>query len=296
MDKRYIAAVMEQPILTREEEYALVVRYKKGDMKARDELVERFMKMIISKARNCAKKMKRGSYEADFDEMIGDGVVGLMKALHKFNPDTISPKTNEPVRLSTFADYWIDVYVVSSARDRKSLVYSLDSGKLKGIYSKVPRLAAKHGWQPPLTYPQAVVIASEIGRSVTADEVLAMDRLRRVGEYELDAPMRSDEDGGESRMERVVGSYVDGDDIQGGIDGARAREALIEIVAELEDERERDVLLNHTYSDDPVPIAQLAKKYGITRVAMNNIESEAADYVIASLRRRLGVTRAMLRR
>lgn len=295
MDKKYFESVMSQTILTREEEYALISRFKGDDvrdgLRARDELVNRFMKMIVSRARHCGKKLKRGTYESDFEEMINDGVLGLMVALDKFDPNNVSPKTNERIRLSTYAIWWIDVFIVASSRDRKSLVYNLQSGKLKSIFSKTPRLIKKHGWESPINYAQAVVIAAEIGRSVKPDEVLAMDRLRRVGEYELDAPIKNDE-GGDSRIDKVVGQYATEEEIQVGIDGSKVKELLREVAEELS-EREREVILRHTYADDPVPISEIAKKYGITKVAMGKIESDAAKYVVDKMRQRMGVQRAL---
>lgn len=279
MDRKYMSAIMKLDTLSREEERDLVIRYKvNGDTKARDRLVNHFMKLVISRAKLAVKRFPRKSYESDLEEMISDGTYGLMRAINKFDPNHISPKTGVPVRLSSYAESWIDVCMIAEARDRRSLVYNLNNGKLKGIYTGLPRKIADKGWESPITFPQAVVLASEFGKTVTADEVLAMDRLRAASEYELDAPAFVGDDGSKgSRMDLLVDGCDVESDANRSLELDRMREHLVEVIAKNCDEREKVILLEHTFSRDPDKprIEQIAKRLGITRNKANAIEVAA---------------------
>src|SRR3954471_9718352 len=62
-------------------ESALVAAAARGQPQARDRLVESFMPLIVSTARPY-----RNSPAVDRDELIQEGVVGLLRALERFEP------------------------------------------------------------------------------------------------------------------------------------------------------------------------------------------------------------------
>lgn len=67
--------------LTREEEAALVARLSKGDAAARDELIERNLRLVA----HIAKKYSgRGR---DSDDLISIGTIGLIKAIGTFSAE-----------------------------------------------------------------------------------------------------------------------------------------------------------------------------------------------------------------
>ena len=67
--------------LTREEEAALVARLSSGDTAARDELIERNLRLVA----HIAKKYSgRGR---DSDDLISIGSIGLVKAIGTFNTE-----------------------------------------------------------------------------------------------------------------------------------------------------------------------------------------------------------------
>ena len=67
--------------LTREEEAALVARLSSGDTAARDELIERNLRLVA----HIAKKYSgRGR---DIDDLISIGSIGLVKAIGTFNTE-----------------------------------------------------------------------------------------------------------------------------------------------------------------------------------------------------------------
>ncbi len=91
--KMYLKSIAK-PILSAEEELYLAREMKNGDKKAKDELIERNLKLVVSIAK---KYIGRG---VPFLDLIQDGNLGLMKAVDMFEPD-------KGYKLSTYATWWI---------------------------------------------------------------------------------------------------------------------------------------------------------------------------------------------
>ncbi len=76
------------------EELALYTRVAAGDQEAERELTERHLPLV----KMVAKRYRTSG--ADYDDLIQEGCVGLVKALRKFKPE-------KGFRFSTYAHWWI---------------------------------------------------------------------------------------------------------------------------------------------------------------------------------------------
>jgi RNA polymerase primary sigma factor len=77
----YFARIDKGELLTRAEEVDLSKRAKAGDMRARQRLIEKNLRLVVS----VAKKYR--SQGLPFEDLIQEGNIGLMKAVEKFDPD-----------------------------------------------------------------------------------------------------------------------------------------------------------------------------------------------------------------
>jgi len=96
--------------LTRDEEYALSRKARKGDATAREELARHNLAFVVAVARKYAH---RGG--ARLDDLVQEGNVGLMKAIEHFDP-----KKN--VRFATYSVWWIRAYITRYLKDNRSQV------------------------------------------------------------------------------------------------------------------------------------------------------------------------------
>ncbi len=90
----YLNEIGRKPLLTQEEEQRLARRMKAGDERARCEMIERNLRLVVSIVKHY---QNRG---VDFLDLIEEGNLGLMHALEKFEPEL-------GYRFSTYATWWI---------------------------------------------------------------------------------------------------------------------------------------------------------------------------------------------
>src|SRR5918997_1906950 len=77
----YFARIDKGELLTHAEEIDLSKRAKAGDSRARQRLIEKNLRLVVSVA-----KKYRG-YGLPFDDLIQEGNMGLKKAVEKFDHD-----------------------------------------------------------------------------------------------------------------------------------------------------------------------------------------------------------------
>ncbi|MBS3763495.1 MAG: sigma-70 family RNA polymerase sigma factor, partial [Planctomycetes bacterium] len=94
--QKYLSRIGEYELLDREQEQKLSRQYRnEGDTKAREELIVRNLRLVVS----IAKRFQgRG---VPFVDLIEEGNIGLMRAIERFDPDRGN-------RFSTFATWWIE--------------------------------------------------------------------------------------------------------------------------------------------------------------------------------------------
>ena len=105
----YVRVARTHPPLTREREYELSRLARTGDEAARKLLVNHNVAFVLSMCRKSANKGCR------LDDLVQEGMIGLLKAVEHFDPD----KGN---RFTTYASWWIRAYVGKYLRDMRATV------------------------------------------------------------------------------------------------------------------------------------------------------------------------------
>ncbi len=106
--------------LSQDEERACLMRFREGDMEARNTLIERNLRLVA----HIAKKYQSPEY--DSDDLISIGIIGLIKAVTTFDCEKNS-------RLGTYAARCIENELLMMLRARKKLTREVSMYEKIGI-------------------------------------------------------------------------------------------------------------------------------------------------------------------
>ncbi len=151
---------LNAPLLSEDEEKALLVKIKQGDMEAREKFIESNLRLVVSVAK---KFLGRG---VPFLDLVQEGNLGLMKAIDKFD-------LSYDVRFSTYAVYRIKMFVSKAIADqsRNIRVPISRQDELYSYMTKIDNLEKKFGMNLSIDE-----ISMMLGKSV--DKIRELESLK----------------------------------------------------------------------------------------------------------------------
>src|SRR5215204_1978701 len=250
----YFAHIDKGKLLTHAEEIDLSKRAKSGDKGARQRLIEKNLRLVVS-----AAKKYRGM-GLPFEDLIQEGNIGLMKAVEKFDPD-------RGWRFSTYATWWVRQAVQRAVADKgRTIRVPVHMG------DKIRKMARAYN-----------ELSTEMEREPTDEEVAerlgwAAEQVRDVKGAMPDAtsfnqPLTSDSDATE------IGELIEDErasEVAGTVIGEMEMDWLAEAVERLP-ERHRYVLIKRygLGDEETATLAQLSEELGISRERVRQVQREA---------------------
>jgi RNA polymerase sigma-32 factor len=268
----YMAEVRRYPLLTREEEYALAVRWvEEDDAAAGRKLVTSNLRLVVK----IANEYRRG-YQNLLD-LVQEGNVGLIKAVHKFDP-------YRGVKLSTYAGWWIRAYVLKHILNNWRLVKIGTTQNQRKLFFNLRKQQAaltRAGIDPT---PEN--IAKEL--SVSPKEVVEMQKRMGSPDASLNAPLGGDEDGGRTRMDVLEDASADPEGSVGDLEFTDLlSEKLQRFGADLEG-RELEIFSERLVSDEPVTLQEFGDRWGVSRERARQVEKRMVLRLRKFLQEELG--------
>jgi RNA polymerase primary sigma factor len=248
----FLQEVRRHPLLTREEEIELAERIERGDLAAKERLVNSNLRLVISNAR------KYQGQDLPLLDLIQEGILGLIRAAEKFD-------YRKGFKFSTYATFWIRESIQRAIANRaRTIRIPVHIGQRERKIGRAQReLMAKLGREPT---DEEIAEAAEM----SVREVRETREAARVV-TSLDRPVGEEED---TTLGSLLPSGQRGPDEE--VDIALREDALHRALDRLP-EREREVvkLRYGVGGDDPAPLSETGRRLGISPDAVRTIERRA---------------------
>ncbi|HTD86073.1 MAG TPA: sigma-70 family RNA polymerase sigma factor [Candidatus Binatia bacterium] len=267
----YLREIGQTKLLTPEQEIKLAARIKRGDSRAREEMIKANLRLVVKIAREYE------DYGVPLLDLINEGNIGLMKAVERFDPA-------KGAKLSTYAAWWIKQAI------RRAL----------SNQSKTIRLPVHVGDKLVHMRRAAVRLHEELGREPTDEELAKalettatrINELRNAGARpsSLDAPIGGDDDsnpfGDIIGDEKADTPYEQLED--------KTNTALVRELVEKLPEREATILRYRfgLDGDDERTLEEVGAKFGVTRERIRQLQNIALTKLKKMIQKREAVKMA----
>lgn len=266
---RFIKSSMKEPLLSREEEKELALRWKNdSDERALHKLIRAYTRLVVSNA------SKYRNYGLPMGDLVQEGNVGLMQAAARFDPE-------RDVRFSTYANWWIRSSMQDYVLRNWSIVRTGTTAAQKSLFFNLRRLRARINDAPTggMTLEGRKAVAAQL--RVPLRDVEAMEGRMGAGDQSLQMTVSAES---QTNLQDFLSDDRPTPDavVEESLDSSTRSKWLNDAICELS-EREQVIIRKRRMVDVGVTLEELGKQLGVSKERVRQLESRALGKMKESL-------------
>ena len=251
--KMYLKDIGQVQLLTSEQEVELAKRILQGDQRAKAELTERNLKLVVS----IAKKYLNRNMQ--FLDLIQEGNLGLLKAVEKFD-------YTKGFRFSTYATWWIRQAITRAIADQgRTIRVPVHMVETINKLSRVSKQLMQELGRDPTNYE----IAERMG--ISEQRVSEIQKISQ-DPVSLESPVGEEE-------ESKIGDFVEDDSFKSPAESAAQdilKTQLLLVIETLTPREQKVIRLRYGLDDNhPRTLEEVGKEFNVTRERIRQIEAKA---------------------
>ena len=249
----YLKEIGKVRLLTATEEVYLAKRIEKGDLSAKNKIIEANLRLVVSVVK---KYVGRG---LAFLDLIQEGNLGLIRAVEKYD-------YKRGFKFSTYATWWIRQAATRAIADQaRTIRVPVHMVENINKYIRIERrLLQTLGREPGFDE-----IAESLG--ITPDKVREIKKIAQ-GTISLDTPIGEDEDA-------YLSDFVEDSEVEAPLDAATfsmLQKNLKRVLNTLKDREKKIIKLRYGLHDGfPRTLEEVGREFKLTRERIRQIESKA---------------------
>lgn len=263
--QRYLAEIARLPVLSREEEHALAVRYyETGNLEAAQRLALANLRFVVKIAHEYQ------GYGLRMADLIGEGNIGLLVAIKKFNP-------YQGTRLISYAVWWIRAYIqnfilrswslvkIGTTQAQRKLFY-----KLKESKRRLCEMMGTGDYSDSLNRWGTEQLAAKM--DLPAEEVAAMDRRLAARDLSLDTPLNEDQT---TTHLDLLAAPAEQEEAVAREEETHLMQAKVQQALQVLTPREQYIITQRLMTDNPLTLQEIGDHFNISRERARQLEARA---------------------
>lgn len=250
--RRFLSEARRYGRLSDSEERRLGLSAQRGDSSAAEKLVLHNLRLVVM----IALRYQRAW--AQLSDLVQEGTVGLMDAVRRW-------EVSSGARFGTYASYWIRAHILQFIMTNARLVSIAHTRAGRKLFFRLEKERRKLMSEGFDATPK--LLASRL--DVPEDELVALSGHIEAPEASIDAPLRDD---GPALADCLPNPELTPEEIVAA-DELRnvVGRLMLDFARTLVDERERAIWSEHLATEEPVPLANLGSRYGLSKQRMGQI-------------------------
>jgi RNA polymerase primary sigma factor len=250
----FLRDIRRHPLLTAEDEIGLAKRIERGDLEAKERMVNSNLRLVVSLAK------KYQGHELSLLDLIQEGILGLIRASEKFD-------WRKGYKFSTYATFWIRQAIQRGlANKARTIRIPVHIGQRERKIAKAER-----------------ELAVELGRAPTDEELaqradISMRELRETREFSrtvtsLERPVGEE---GDTELGQLLPS--DAPEPVEEVEIGLRQEAVHRALENLSEQEQKVIRLRYGINgDEPTPLREAGKRLGLSPERVRRIEHKALE-------------------
>jgi RNA polymerase sigma-32 factor len=252
--QHYLAEIRKYPLLSRDEEHRLAVRFKEEhDIEAAYRLVTANLRLVVMIARQYQRAFR------NLLDLVQEGNIGLMEAVRNFDP-------YRGIRFPSYAVWWVRAYIIRYMMNNWRMVKIGTTQAQRKLFFNLQKEKDRLEAEGFTAEPKLLAKRLDVKES----EVVEMEQRLAGRDLSVDAPV----DGGDdASMLDFLSSKEPNTEEE--VANAESRELISRKVKEFGETltgKDKVIFDARLMAEEPLTLQEIGDKYGISRERVRQIE------------------------